>query len=151
MTADRAEQLLATYPEHSDEWNTIRRLIGYRTEYEALQRQVANPPAGWFTFGHHVDDPEDRQLEFWGDQHGIPLWERPKSGKAWHSARPDEVWFVEYDPDMYAQTGYLNVNGPHVVYEANGGQLYFRRLQSDGAKGHQRIDSDLIVNARKTT
>lgn len=149
MTSDAAEQLLATFPEHSDEWNTLHQLIGYRTEYLALQRQLASPPAGWFPFGHHIDIPDP--LEFWGDQGGIPLWERPTSGTAWHSARPGEVWFVEYDPGMHAQTGYLNVNGPHVVYEANGGQLYFRRLQEDGAKGRQRIDSALIVNARKTT
>ena len=149
MAADAAAEFLATLEPHSDEWKVVNQLIGYRTEYRLLQRQLATPPEGWFPFGTHIDRPDVPRLEFWGDHGGIPLWERPTSGKPWHNAQPGEVWLVEYDPEMYAQTGFLNANGPHVVYEANGGQLYFRRLQEDGAKGHQRIDSDLIIGARK--
>lgn len=77
MTADPAEQLLATFPAESDEARTIRHLIGYRTEYEALQRELATPPEGWFAFGHHVTQENVPRLEFWGDHAGLPLWERP--------------------------------------------------------------------------
>lgn len=77
MTADSAEELLATFPAHSSQWKVIRQLIGYRTEYVVLQRELATPPPGWFAFGHHVNDPEKRRLEFWGDEAGLPIWERP--------------------------------------------------------------------------
>jgi hypothetical protein len=39
-----------------------------------------NPPEGWFTFGHHVDQPTI-VLEFSSEvdeEDGLPLWERPK-------------------------------------------------------------------------
>lgn len=68
--------LLNRYPLGTTEGRVLRILIGYRTEYELLQRELATPPAGWFNFGHHIDQP-GIQLEFWGDQGGIPLWERP--------------------------------------------------------------------------
>lgn len=37
------------------------------------------PPEGWFTFGHHADQPAV-VLEFSSevDEDGLPLWERPK-------------------------------------------------------------------------
>lgn len=149
MTGGAAERLLDMFPAHSDEWSAIRQLIGYRTEFLALQRQVATPPDGWFTFGHHADDPDKPQLEFWGDEHGIPLWERPATSKAWHSVIPGEVWDVTYQPYIKRETGFLNQNGEHVVYEANGDQLYFRRLEDDGARGHLAVTNPLIQTARR--
>lgn len=185
---DPAEQLLASFPEDSEQARTIRHLIGYRTEYEALRRELATPPAGWFPFGHHVTDTTKPELEFWGDEAGLPIWERPVEpaispallralfdGRAlevapeddmpfirvvrtalgmldrpWHAARPGEEWFVEYDPAIREISGFLNRSGPHIVYEANGGQLYFRRLEDDGAQVHLRIDNTLIRRARRT-
>lgn len=49
---------------------------GYQAERTAILRQIATPPPGWFTFGTHVDQP-DIALEFWGDDGGVPIWERP--------------------------------------------------------------------------
>jgi len=49
---------------------------GWRTEYEELQRQLTQPPTGWYVFGTHIDQPDVR-LEFWGDEGGVPIWERP--------------------------------------------------------------------------
>ena len=46
---------------------------GYRHEYRRLQAQ---PAPGWFVFGSHIDEP-DILLEFWGDDAGTPIWERP--------------------------------------------------------------------------
>lgn len=54
----------------------LRILEGYKTQYKDLQHQLASPPPGWFTFGTHIDQP-DVMLEFWGDEGGIPIWERP--------------------------------------------------------------------------
>lgn len=53
----------------------LHHLEGYRIEHDALKRQLAAPPAPWVTFGSHVDQP-DVALEFWGDEGGVPLWER---------------------------------------------------------------------------
>ena len=44
----------------------------------AWNRLGANPPAGWFAFGSHVES--DAALEFYGAEFshdGMPLWERP--------------------------------------------------------------------------
>lgn len=42
-----------------------------------LQQTLASPPEDWYTFGTHVDHP-DQELEFWGDDGtGTPIWERP--------------------------------------------------------------------------
>lgn len=51
-------------------------LVGYKEEYQRLKAQLATPPAGWYMFGTHVDVPDVR-LEFWGDEGGVPIWERP--------------------------------------------------------------------------
>lgn len=188
MTTDPAEQLLATFPEDSEQARTIRHLIGYRTEYDALRRELATPPAGWFPFGHHVTQPNVGELEFWGDEAGLPIWERPVAGtdtlskvrcllegraaeiapeddlafiravrtalgmpdRPWHDAKPEEVWHVEYDPAMHRDTGFRNKDGQHIVYETNGGQLYFRRLEDDDAVGHLRVDNPLIRFARRS-
>lgn len=46
-------------------------------EYRArISKQLASPPPGWFVLGSHIDQP-DIQLEFWGDDGGVPIWERP--------------------------------------------------------------------------
>ena len=189
MSADPAEQLLATFTEDSAEARTIRHLIGYRTEYDALRRELATPPAGWFPFGHHVTKPDVGTLEFWGNEAGLPIWERPpaqecdldelesmvtgaydlrhvpasavldavrelrahRAGTPWHAAKPGEEWDVEYDPDRTRDTGFRNQDGRHTVYEANGGQLFFRRLEDDGAVGHLRVDNPLIRSARRVS
>lgn len=44
-------------------------------EYHRLYRELASPPPGWFTFGSHVG--QTVRLEFWGDDGGMPIWERP--------------------------------------------------------------------------
>lgn len=42
-------------------------------------RQFANPPEGWFAFGHHTGKHYVEGLEFWGTgTDGLPIWERPK-------------------------------------------------------------------------
>lgn len=48
---------------------------GLIEELRRLNVQFASPPPGWFTFGTHVDS--DVKLEFWGDDAGVPIWERP--------------------------------------------------------------------------
>lgn len=49
----------------------------YKEAYKHLMVQLAVPPEGWFTLGHHRNQPDVR-LEFWGtDEAGVPLWERP--------------------------------------------------------------------------
>tara|TARA_R110002051_G_scaffold60546_9_gene110969 strand:+ start:77109 stop:77507 length:399 start_codon:yes stop_codon:yes gene_type:complete len=51
-------------------------LRGIAEEYRALKNQLLEPPRGWFVLGSHIDQP-DVCLEFWGDEGGVPLWERP--------------------------------------------------------------------------
>lgn len=54
----------------------------------ATTKELATPPAGWFTFGTHVDRPVT--LEFWGhDESGLPIWERPA---------PSQFWTWDYTP-----------------------------------------------------
>lgn len=58
--------------------NAEQRAAAYQESYEDLSRALANPPAGWFPFGHHVDRPDVTRLEWWGTgADGMPLWERP--------------------------------------------------------------------------
>lgn len=47
-------------------------------ELTHLKTELASPPVGggWKTLGSHVDKP-DLELEFWGDDGGVPIWERP--------------------------------------------------------------------------
>ena len=74
--ADEAEaELQARELHHFEAEQENARLSGYRVEYERLQRQLASPPPGWFVFGTHIDAP-DVALEFWGDEGGVPIWER---------------------------------------------------------------------------
>lgn len=87
MAADPAAQLLASFPADSAEAGTIRQLIGYRSEYEALERELTAPPAGWFPFGHHVTQAAADTLEFWGDHGGLPIWERPVDTPSTRRAR----------------------------------------------------------------
>lgn len=54
----------------------LRILHGYRDEYLAMKQQLVQPPAGWSVFGTHIDSP-DVALEFWGNDGGMPIWERP--------------------------------------------------------------------------
>jgi hypothetical protein len=49
----------------------------YKIEYENLRNQLTRPPEGWHVFGSHTDLPWV-ELEFWGEEGGIPIWERPK-------------------------------------------------------------------------
>lgn len=51
--------------------------LQYKKAYDHLATQLANPPAGWFTFGTHIDKP-NVELRFWGvDDGGMPIWEQP--------------------------------------------------------------------------
>lgn len=52
------------------------RLRGFEQERDYTLKQLASPPPGWFTFGTHIEQP-DVALEFWGDEGGVPIWERP--------------------------------------------------------------------------
>ena len=56
-----------------------RELHHFEVEQEnaRLHAQFASPPAGWSTLGTqgHAETP----MEFWGDDAGLPIWERPKS------------------------------------------------------------------------
>jgi len=49
----------------------------YRSAREETVVQLASPPDGWSVFGTHVD--QDVELEFWGDDGGVPIWERPRA------------------------------------------------------------------------
>jgi hypothetical protein len=49
---------------------------GERAMREDYQRILASPPEGWSTFGTHIDQP-NVELEFWGEDGGVPIWERP--------------------------------------------------------------------------
>ena len=64
------------------------------------------------------------------------------------SPRPGEIWDVTYAHDLRQGTGFLNRDGLHSVYVANGGQLYFKRLQPDGAIGNIGCGNPVIVSAR---
>lgn len=47
-------------------------------DYCRMRRMKADPPAGWFNFGTHID--QDVTLEFYGQEFaedGMPIWERP--------------------------------------------------------------------------
>lgn len=48
-------------------------------EYDYLLEQLASPPPGWYTLGTHVNletgEALDVELEFWGDDGGVPFWE----------------------------------------------------------------------------
>lgn len=67
-----------------DDWLRRERLVIMREALIPYLATLANPPAGWYTFGTHIDRETgkglDVDLEFWGDDGGgIPLWERPRS------------------------------------------------------------------------
>lgn len=51
-------------------------------EYDYLLEQLSSPPPGWYVLGTHIDRETgkalDVELEFWGDDGGVPFWERPK-------------------------------------------------------------------------
>lgn len=47
----------------------------FEETYRDLQRELTTPPEGWFVFGTHIDIPGP--LEFWGNEAGLPIWERP--------------------------------------------------------------------------
>lgn len=49
--------------------------IAHTQELHRLRVELASPPDGWSTFGTHADT--DADLEFWGDDQGTPIWERP--------------------------------------------------------------------------
>lgn len=53
-----------------------------RAEYDYLIRMLSSPPPGWYVLGTHIDPDTgkalDVELEFWGDDGGVPFWERPK-------------------------------------------------------------------------
>ena len=53
-------------------------------------------------------------------------------------------YYVSYVPDLEYRTGFLNRDGIHVAYSANGGQVYFRRVKDDGARGNLRYDNPCI-------
>lgn len=48
----------------------------YAAEADRLRSLLANPAPGWFTLGTHADQP-GVQLEFWGQDDDLPVWERP--------------------------------------------------------------------------
>lgn len=53
-------------------------IAGLRDDAADAKSIAANPPAGWFAFGTHVDTPGP--LEFYGEEFtedGLPMWERP--------------------------------------------------------------------------
>jgi hypothetical protein len=45
-----------------------------REEMSLLRQQFASPPPGWEPFGTNIDYPGP--VEFWGNEHGLPIWER---------------------------------------------------------------------------
>lgn len=67
----------------------------------------------------------------------------------WNSARPGEVWYVKYRKNILETTGFRNLDGLHEVYEANGGQRYFKRLEADGARGNLSVLNPLVVSAMR--
>ena len=50
----------------------------WESAYRQLVRNLASPPLGWFTLGTHVDR-QGITLAFWGDDCGLPIWERPEA------------------------------------------------------------------------
>lgn len=68
----------------------------------------------------------------------------------WHDAAVGTVWAVCFVDDLERKTGFVNQNGLHEVYEANGGQRYFRRLIADHSRGNLRLDNPLIAEATLT-
>lgn len=63
-------------------------------------------------------------------------------------AQPGETWHVAFDPERVRAAGFAHQDGPHTVYTANGGQLYFRPLNYES---HSRpaIDHPSIVSAHR--
>lgn len=51
---------------------------------------------------------------------------------------------VSYVSGLEYKTGFLNRDGIHVAYSANGGQVYFRRVEDDGARGNLRYDNPCV-------
>lgn len=67
----------------TNDYNTLRMQQVYE-KYPYLKEYhefTANPPDGWFIFGHHMGQP-DVKLEFHGiGLDGLPVWERPEVTK----------------------------------------------------------------------
>jgi hypothetical protein len=56
----------------------LRSALEPKSAHDRLVRELASPPPGWFTFGHHAGQ-EAADLEFWGTgEDGLPIWERPR-------------------------------------------------------------------------
>ena len=78
---DRAVRELERVADERDQYREAlveanRQLDVARTARRELMVTLASPPSGWFVLGSHIDDP-DVDLEFWGNDAGVPLWERP--------------------------------------------------------------------------
>jgi len=55
-----------------------------------------------------------------------------------------QLYNVVYIPDLERETGFLNLDGVHVAYSANAGQVYFRRIKDDGARSHLAYDNPCV-------
>lgn len=67
--------------------------------------------------------------------------------RPWRGAKPGEIWQVDYVAGLYVRSGFLHESGLHEVYEANGGQRYFRRLTEDRSGGNLSTSNGLIESA----
>lgn len=77
----------------------------WESAYKDLVRQLADPPDGWSTFGTHIDPATgkalDVELEFWGDDGGVPIWERPVPRAPGEAARLAESMRVYWETKDY--------------------------------------------------
>lgn len=55
-----------------------------------------------------------------------------------------ELYNVVYIPDLERKTGFLNRDGVHIAYSANAGQIYFRRVKDDGARGNLGYENPCV-------
>lgn len=94
--------------------------------------------------------PSEDEKKGWGWKAAASVAGPVSGAAAWHAAAIGSVWVVRFDPDLKKKSGFVNQDGLHEVYEANGGQRYFRRLIADHSQGNLRIDNPLIVEATLT-
>lgn len=82
MARDAAPWVVVASPaaDDYDPFDPAISLQHLAAENARLREQLASPPPGWYTLGTHGH--AETPMEFWGDDGGVPMWERPKVEQA---------------------------------------------------------------------
>lgn len=134
----------------------LRLLLGAAGEYDRLKDLLTYPPSGWFPFGHHVDRPDIR-LEVWGDEAGVPIWERPiptpEDGK-W-SVRDRHTGAIYPQPNKLIAEKVAELHGGCEVVpgwpEQATPDLEIKGRQLFAALAHIYLDAEIGDRARELT